>query len=240
MSYLDQSWKIQAIAHAQEEFPREACGLVIAALGGMQYFRCRNKSRNQSDFIMSAEDYARAEDTGRVLAVFHSHPNALATPSQGDRVACEASCLPWHIYALPSQLWESIRPEGYRAPLIGREYACGILDCYSLIRDWYQQERGVTLLDFDRTEESFKNGDSLYMENFGKAGFSPLEGAETIDVGDVILMQIRAPVPNHGAIYLGADKMLHHMANRLSSREIFGGWWRHVTRKIIRYRGKTA
>ncbi len=237
MTIMDSFWKTHATAHAQEEFPREACGLVIEVNGAHQYFRCRNLARNQVDFIMDPQDYQKAEDSGQVVAIFHSHPNARPEPSQADRVGCEASGLPWHIISLPSQLWALLQPEGYRAPLIGREYACGILDCYSLVRDWYREKRGVELLDFERTEDSFRNGDSLYMDNFRKTGFEPIPQGAPLEAGDVILMQIRAPVPNHGAIYLGNDVMLHHLMNRLSSREIFGGWYRKVTRAIIRFKG---
>ncbi|WP_043946890.1 NlpC/P60 family protein, partial [Ralstonia solanacearum] len=41
--------------------------------------------------------------------------------------------------------------------------------------------------------------------------------------GDVILMQVRAPVPNHAAVYLGGVQMLHHLHGRLSSRDVYGG-----------------
>lgn len=229
-------WTVQVVAaateHARAEFPREACGLVVEIDDSPQYFPCKNLAQNQSDFILDPVDYARAEDTGKVLAVFHSHPNATATPSQADRVACEASGLPWRILSLPSGSWASLDPSGYKAPLIGRQYAPAILDCYALIRDWYRQERGIELLDFDRTEEEILRG-NLYMENFTKAGFTPIDGP--IEVGDVILMQIRSTVPNHGAIYLGRDVMLHHLANRLSSREVYGGYWRKNTRLVIRY-----
>jgi cell wall-associated NlpC family hydrolase len=56
--------------------------------------------------------------------------------------------------------------------------------------------------------------------------------------GDLILMQIRSRnrVPNHAAIYLGDGMMLHHLHSRLSSRDIYGGYWQEVTRSIWRHR----
>ena len=55
---------------------------------------------------------------------------------------------------------------------------------------------------------------------------------------DVILMQIRSQngVPNHAAIYLGDGLILHHLHGRLSSRDIYGGYWQEVTRHILRYK----
>lgn len=29
--------------------------------------------------------------------------------------------------------------------------------------------------------------------------------------------------------------MLHHMAGRLSSKDIYGGYWQEVTRLVVRY-----
>jgi proteasome lid subunit RPN8/RPN11 len=231
------TWRDEAIEHAKLEFPREACGLVVSWKDEEPvYMPCQNLAQNQKDFIMDPADLVQAEDAGwKVLRVFHSHPNAHATPSQADLVGCEASGLPWSIYALPGASWEEVFPSGYRAPIVGREYACGILDCYALIRDWYREVRGVELLDFERKEDSFSKGESLYMEGFRKTGFEPIDGP--MEEGDVILMQIRAPVPNHGAIYLGRDLMLHHLANRLSSREVYGGYWRKCTRLVIRFKG---
>ena len=233
---MNEETKKEILAHAVREFPREACGLIVNIRGHERYFECRNLAENQTDFIMDPADYARAEDAGQVVKVVHSHPNTRAEPSQADRVACEASGLPWAIISLPSETWCEFSPSGYRAPLVGRSFVHGVLDCYSLIRDWYSQERGVTLLDFDRREKWWDKGEDLYLENFGKAGFEKIDPKE-LAPGDVILMQVQAKTVNHAAIYLGNDVILHHVMGRLSCRDIWGGYWRKNARMVIRYRG---
>jgi cell wall-associated NlpC family hydrolase len=54
-------------------------------------------------------------------------------------------------------------------------------------------------------------------------------------------MQIRARngVPNHAGIYLGDGLMLHHLYGRLSSRDLYGGWYLESTRAVLRYQHKT-
>ena len=52
-------------------------------------------------------------------------------------MACEASGLPWHIVGIPSEDWIRIEPTGFVAPLVGRGWSHGVLDCYSLVRDWF-------------------------------------------------------------------------------------------------------
>jgi len=104
---------------------------------------------------MDPADYALAEDSGPILAVVHSHPDAAPLPSQADLVACERTGIPWFILGWPTEIWHFMTPKGYRAPLIGREFVHGVLDCYTLIRDWYQEVRSVSLLDFEDFARSF-------------------------------------------------------------------------------------
>ncbi len=224
-------------AHAQEDYPREACGLIVVVKGRERYVPCRNLAAGSEHFLLPAEDYAAAEDMGEVIAVVHSHPDAPATPSEADRVACEASGLPWHIVSWPADDLRTITPSGYQAPLVGREFAHGVLDCYTLVRDWYQRERGITLPDFPRRDDWWQHGEDLYMRHYAEAGFVAVSQDQPEQAGDVILMQLRSPVPNHAGVYLGDGTMLHHLHGRLSSRDVYGGYWQEITRCVLRYQG---
>lgn len=220
--------------HAAKEYPRECCGLILNESGHEAYFPCRNMAVGTDNFQLHPVDYLAAEKRGQIMAVVHSHPDSLPDPSQADKVACEATGLPWHIIGWPTLRWAFIEPSGYKAPLLGRQWSHGVLDCYSLIRDWYRDERGIELMDFARNDEWWRHGDNLYEDNFQLAGFE--ETREEIEIGDVILMQVLSDVPNHAGIYIGQGMMLHHLFNRLSCREVYGGYWRRHTRRILRYR----
>jgi proteasome lid subunit RPN8/RPN11 len=231
---LTDSVKRQIIAHAEQENPRESCGLVCIINGKQKYFPCRNLGVGTDNFVLDPEDYDKADTAGEIVAVIHSHPNMSAKPSQADLVACEASGLPWFIVGYPSLVWEYLEPKGYIAPLVGREWTHGILDCYSIIRDWYKQERNIELPEFDRHDEWWKAGQNLYLDNILKVGFNPIEQKD-LQEGDVILMTIGSSVPNHGALYLGNGVILHHIQNRLSTREVFGGYCLKNTTGYYRY-----
>lgn len=231
--------KAEFTQHAESEFPREACGLVIVARGRQVYVPCRNIAIGTDQFAIDPEDYAKADQTGEIVAVVHSHPNLPANPSQADLVACEATGLPWFILSFPVGVWAELYPTGYKAPLVGRQWSHGVLDCYSIIRDWYAQERGITLLDFERHDEWWLRGQNLYEENFAKAGFCEITDGSLV-TGDVILMQVGSPVSNHGAVYLGDGLILHHVQGRLSTRDVYGGYWLKHTTKSLRYENDSS
>jgi cell wall-associated NlpC family hydrolase len=216
------------------DYPREAYGLIVNVTGHERYRPCRIIAKPHGQFIIDPSDYAKAEALGDILAVVHSRPNSSANPSEAELAACKASGVPWHILAVPLALWETILPDGYQVPLLGRAFSPGVLDCYSLIRDWYRNERCIELPTFDPSWW-LKDG-NLQFDNIRAVGFEPVPLAK-IEPGDIILMQIGASIVNHAAIYIGKDRILHHLMTRLSCREVYGPFWRKSTRVVIRYTG---
>ncbi|MFY2993967.1 C40 family peptidase [Achromobacter xylosoxidans] len=254
---------MQAIRdHGVATYPQECCGLVLKAGRREWYVPCRNTAASEEHFVMSAQDYAAAEESGRIVAVVHSHPDAPAMPSEADRVACEASGLPWYIVAVEKDPDGKVKageirgftPEGFQAPLLGRQFAHGVLDCYSLVRDWYARERGIRLPDFAREDGWWQPGHAgdLYMDHYAEAGFRPLAPHETMAPGDVVVMQVRSDRANHAGVFIGPeplreapdlfplpDAMLHHLYGRDSERVVYGGFWREATRLVLRYGERT-
>ncbi len=232
-------------AHALAVFPRESCGLVVVNDDGERYAPCRNIAATAMEhFKIDPQDYADAEDTGRISVVVHSHPNVLPKPSMGDRVSCENSKLPWYIVSVYQDAGEEKRlhgsfywePEGYIAPLLGRSYQFGVLDCYTLIRDWYKETLGISLMDFARRDEFWNRGEEIYLDNVEAAGFCNVPLDQPIEVGDIVLFKL--PMGNvqcnHAGVYIGDSRFLHHPYRKLSVREVYGGYWREITRKIVR------
>jgi proteasome lid subunit RPN8/RPN11 len=234
--------QIAAHEHAIDEYPRESCGLVVVKKGRERYVRCRNLAATPAEhFVLSPEDYAAADDDGEITAIVHSHPDVPARPSEADLVGCERSELPWVIVSvMPGPVVADthvIEPTGYQAPLVGRTWTHGVLDCWALCRDWYRHDVGVQLPDPSRADDWWNDGVSdLYgSAAMADAGFHRIDLAD-LKRGDLILMQIRSKnlVPNHAAIYLGDGLILHHLHGRLSSRDVYGGYWQEVTRSAWR------
>lgn len=231
---LTDSIKSHAEAHAAAEYPREACGLIITTTTGPVFVPCRNMAHGTDHFAIHPEDYAGAAERGEIVGVIHSHPDASANPSQADIVACEQSKLPWHIVGWPTGVWRSITPSGYVAPLLGRTWSHGVLDCLALIIDYHAQVLGVHVPDFERHDEWWYKGGNMYIDHHKAAGFTFVP-TEDLRPNDVILMQVLADVPNHGAIYIGNNKVLHHLHKRVSCIDIYGGYWQRHTYGILRF-----
>ena len=229
-------WKEAALSHAKIEDPKESVGLLLNVKGKERYYPCNNLSMSSYQcFVLDPEDYVRADNTGEITAIIHSHPTTPPTPSQADLVGCENSNLPWHIVNPKTEQWGYCEPNGYKAPLLGREWVWGVTDCWSLVRDWYREEKQIELKDYQRSmtpEEFLKN--PLFEEYATQTGFRELEPNEALQEGDVLLMSILHPTLNHVAIFLG-DMVLHHLADRLSCREPYSPWLLKCTGKRFRY-----
>ena len=228
--------------HALNEMPRESCGLVLAVAGKERYFPCRNIAHGTEHFTIHPQDYLKASETGTIIAVAHSHPYIPAAPSMADFVGCEKSGVPWHIVSVPVGIFEYIEPKGYQAPYVGRTWCHGVLDCYTLVRDWYAREMQIDLPDVYRDDEWWSKGQNLYVDHFEKEGFRRIDHLPTTEWkrGDGFLIQHGNTVnnvPNHAAIYLGNGRILHHIYGRLSTESPYGGYWQKHTTHVLRHYG---
>jgi proteasome lid subunit RPN8/RPN11 len=197
----------------------------------------------EEDFAVSREDTIEAQREG-LLAVIHSHPDGQEFPSLSDMEHQVASNVPWAIAVCNGEECADLFWFGteQREPLVGRGFRFGVTDCYSIIRDYYHDEKGIELPEFPREWEFWNKGKSLYVDGFGKAGFKVIDESE-IQEGDVFLSQIRSPVPNHGGVYLGNGLIIHHTTStlpvdmsKLSAREPITRWQQYITH-WLRYMG---
>ena len=236
MIMIDATVKAAALAHAQQEDPREACGLVLVVRGRQIYRPCRNiHDEPEEAFTIDDDDYRQAEDDGEVLAVIHSHPVTPPEPSPSDRTACEASGLPWWICNPRTAAWAQLEPCGYKAPLLGREWTWGVQDCWTLVRDWYA-EQGTILPDWQRPARASEFEAAPMFEGlWQEAGFEQINPAD-LEEGDAVLMAIGNARLNHVGVYVGDQMLLHHLRGRLSSRDLYGGWLQNCTGWVGRLR----
>jgi proteasome lid subunit RPN8/RPN11 len=231
--------------HAQSCSPRECCGLVFRVHGeaGLRYAPGENLAAEPGDtFRLDPDTWAACEDAGEVVAIVHSHPNESANPSDADGVGCEVWGLPWLIAGWPSGVIVQLDPSGWRAPLQGRQFHFGVLDCWQLVRDFFARELATELPDFARHDDFWLPTDerparNLVHEHLAAAGFELVTDGALPRRGDVLLMRIRSlDIDNHLAVYLGDSRFLHTQPGRLSKVEVWGSSWQRHTMGIARHR----
>jgi len=225
-----------AYLEAERVFPLESCGIVVSKAGILEYMPCQNISSNaENTFTISPRDYVKAEDSGDIVYIIHSHSWSNSAPSEADKVSCNQGKVPWLILSLPERSETLVVPNDKVLPLEGRTFFHGVIDCLSLVRDYYSSELGIHIDNYYRQDNWWDKGLNMYLDLADDANFDIITSGKP-KVHDVIVMQVGSPVPNHGAIYLGNNIILHHLANRNSCKAVYGGYWEKNTWAFLRHR----
>jgi len=221
--------------HAEKSSPEESCGILVKVQGETQFIPCTNVSDNpEHTFAIGPSDYAKAEDLGTIEVIVHSHVLGSSKPSAADKASCNLSKVPWLIVSVPNRSETFILPEVVELPYEGRPFFHGVLDCYTIIKDYYKRELNIELLNYYRVDKWWDKGENKYLDLAEGAGFGIIT-SEKPKIHDIIVMQVGASVPNHGAIYLGNNIILHHVANRESCKAVYGGFWEKNTWGLLRH-----
>lgn len=230
--------KAEILQAAQAADPVEMCGLIYVEKGRQVFAQCKNMALTPDEhFVLDSSDYAHIEDKGEVIAIVHSHPTTPPFPSPADRIACNRCNVPFVIVNPKTGQWGGCTPSEYELPYVGRQFCFGVVDCYTLVRDWYAREFSIELADFERRDRFWERGENLYVNNYKSQGFRQVYLNE-LQYGDLLLMQLASDLPNHAAIYLDNQQILHHVQGRLSSRDVYGGYWWKSTAMVIRHESR--
>lgn len=220
-----------ALAHAAECDPLESCGVIA----NERYWPLQNTATAHDAFVMDMRGYIAVAKQHKVAAIVHSHVYRPPIASDGDRAMCEKTNLPWLIVSWPLGTHAVIEPCGYRAPLVGRQWAWGSHDCYGLIRDGFEDHTGILIPDYPREWLWWAEGGNIIADQFVEAGFVRLPPETPFQHCDVVGMKLRSPVVNHLGLFLAPDIMLHQLMGRMSVREPYGGIYRYATVLHLRH-----
>lgn len=195
----------------------ETCAL---RLSDGSIHQCTNISNEPDTFVISDQDIIDHIDDA--VSVIHTHPDKSPWLSTADRQFQIQTGLPWELHG------NVYRP---CPPLLGRKFDHGTVDCFTLMRDFYMLT-GFDMPDFDRDDNWWDDGQDLYLDNLTDQGF---ERVDTPEFGDMILICLASGTPNHAAMYIGDNKILHHLPSRLSKRDNYSGFYVKYTHSIWRY-----
>jgi cell wall-associated NlpC family hydrolase len=122
--------------------------------------------------------------------------------------------------------------------LLGKQFVHGTQDCFTLVRNFYQDNWGIELTNYARPDGWWDKGMNLYMDALQTEGFEVLTPFHPRDlrIGDGFLIGLASPVANHAAIYVGRGDIIHHVVGRLSNRELYRGPWKNHTLAVVRHK----
>ena len=127
--------------YVKSQCPKEACGFII-----------------DNDFVPVPNVHKKPEESFAVengvfekfavncTAFIHSHPNWYACPSEKDMRQQIATAIPWGIVGCTKDAVTPIIFFGdtvEKDDLKNRPFIHGVSDCYSAIRDWFKERKGI-------------------------------------------------------------------------------------------------
>jgi len=155
--------------------------------------------------------------------------------------ACKALNLPYAVWNCGGSEAFWLDPQ-QSAGLLGRPWNYGIYDCYSAVRDWYQQQMGVSMGDYARQYEGEwqTRGFTHFEDNFAAEGFTRIPVTADLQRGDVIMFRIRnQDCCNHVAVVEdpAANMLYQHLVGRLSGLTAYSDYFRENTYMVLRRAG---
>ena len=121
--------------------------------------------------------------------------------------------------------------------LIGRPFRWGVSDCLSLFRDFYRDNFGIEITDYARPTDWDSGKLDLMRLCYEREGFDLISDwrAQDLRPGDVLCIVIGSTAPNHFAIFLGDNSIIHHLYGRFSSVEPYRDFWRNSAAFVLRH-----
>lgn len=220
---------------AEAAYPAEACGFILA---NGTVVECTNTSTEPDKFVIGAAETAQYLDNA--IASWHSHRDFGAV-SFADVDASKALNLPYVIWNCAGSELFYYDPR-QSTGLVGRPWIYGGYDCYSAVRDWYSQQMGVEMRDYERLYEGewTQRGFTHFEDNFAAEGFVQIPKTSELQRGDVLMFRIRNQhTCNHVAVIEDPAKNLiyQHLVERKSQVMSYSSYFRNNTYMVVRRGG---
>lgn len=111
-------------------------------------------------------------------------------------------------------------------------------DCLKLFRDFFKDNFDISIRDYARPHDWSSDKLDLMGRCYEREGFEKITDWKLKDLrpADVLCLAIGESNPNHFAVYVGDDVILHHLYGKMSRAEQMRDFWRNHTCYILRHR----
>jgi len=122
--------------------------------------------------------------------------------------------------------------------LLGRPFELGRTDCFKMVRDFYKQNYDIELRNYARPRDWQADTTDIIGLSYEQEGFDKVTdwSLKTLQPGDLLCMAISSSKPNHLAIYVGDNTIVHHKVYTMSSAEVLRDFWRNTTCYVLRHK----
>lgn len=191
----------------------ESCGLVIYTGFSYKVYPAENAAKNKQDFfIISPLDYLMASSFGLVVACYHSHIGENIDFSIFDKINCKNHGISFILYHQPSGLFKIISNKDILNYNEYKEFSLGVNDCYTLVKDYYKQEKNIELPPIFR-QEGWENEwpPEIFEKFYSETGFLKIDDLKEARKDDIICFDyFNLKKPSHFAVYLENNYIFHH------------------------------
>jgi len=224
-------------SHTLAVFPQEA---VIAITPRSAHPLKNIHSDPENHFKVDAREFYKLG----AVALVHSHPVITGkntridingtyidprTPSKNDMISQINMDVPFGIVSTDGkEVTAPIWFPDLESDLIGQHYLGGVYDCFRVVRAYYWQKHGLLIADQPRDYDWWNEDPSMYITHYHNRGFHEIQESELRE-GDGMIIRLGRH-EGHAAIYVGDNKILHHMNNKLSGYDSYDKWRRNMTR----------
>lgn len=158
----------------------------------------------------------KLEDFKDKIGTRYTITNGDLTESPEGEFTCSRSFAKGSIYVTDVNV--SIIPINY----LGYAYKLRQTDCVSLVTSWLKDNLGFDFMEYYKKLDEkkflyyYKNGMVLYFQDHPEQ-FKQVHNLGDMDVGDVVVYAYDGKKVSHIGVYLGNNKILHHMPKKLSN-----------------------
>jgi len=120
--------------------------------------------------------------------------------------------------------------------LLGFPWEMNERDCFTLVREFYEQNFGIQIQNIARPNDWNSDTLDLIGRLYATNGFFKVTDMwDDLRPADILACSVQSGNPNHLAIYIGNNELLHHRLGVNSSVETLRPFWRMTTGYILRH-----
>jgi len=214
--------------------PNESCGFIVEDNYDFICIPCENIAKNKKEYFeIKSIDYLNTKNKyKKIHYIYHSHTNNNFDFSEQDKLCAKNLNISIILYILKNNEFKMFDIYKTLNNYTGRYYQYKKYDCFTLIKDFYKNEKNIDLF-----ANYYENLDEIDVKNkiydFYKINnLEIVDKTEDLKLHDILFFNGFGT--KHLGLYLEEDKILHQPMCGFSQIENYNNFYRSRTDLILR------